>query len=149
MRKKSWTILHDNRSQFTRMAAAIAWTRRVFSSQNHIYWENYASNSFQIEWDMIMVTVFLSILNQMEFYLVQNRKENYHQYHIPFYMKGNGILVFSVHQKGKGPSEEIVHQVYEKVTSIGRLNIYERTSTFWADDVKYMTFLTSEAILWR
>ena len=29
-----------------------------------------------IEWDMIVVTVFLSILNQMEFNLVQNWKEN-------------------------------------------------------------------------
>jgi len=52
---------------------------------------------FQIEWDMIMVRVFLSILNQMEFHLVQNRKENCHYDHIPFNVKGNGILVFSVH----------------------------------------------------
>ena len=41
-----------------------------------MHWENYISISFHIEWDMIVVTVFLSILNQMEFYLVQNRKEN-------------------------------------------------------------------------
>jgi len=40
--------------------------------------KNYISISFQIEWDMIMVTVFLSILNQIEFHLVQNRKENCH-----------------------------------------------------------------------
>ena len=45
---------------------------------------------------MIVVTVFLSILNQMEFNLVQNRKENCHHDHIPFNVKGNGILVFSV-----------------------------------------------------
>ena len=45
-----------------------------------IHWENSYSNSFQIEWDMIVVTVFLSILNQMEFPLVQNRKENCHHY---------------------------------------------------------------------
>ena len=38
----------------------------------------------------------LSILNQMEFYLVQNRKENCHYDHIPFNVKGNGNIVFSM-----------------------------------------------------
>ena len=33
--------------------------------------------------------------NQMEFHLVQNRKENCH---IPFNLKGNGNIVFSVYQ---------------------------------------------------
>ena len=42
-----------------------------------------------------MVTVFLSILNQMEFHLVKNRKENCHHNHIPFDLKGNGCIVFS------------------------------------------------------
>ena len=37
--------------------------------------KNYISISFQIEWDMIVVTVFLLILNQMEFHLVQNRRK--------------------------------------------------------------------------
>ena len=32
----------------------------------------------------------------MEFHLVQNRKENCHPDHIPFKLKGNWILVFSV-----------------------------------------------------
>ena len=59
-------------------------------------WENYISISFQLELDMIVVTVFLSILNQMELHLVQNRKENYHHDHIPFNVKGNGSVVFSV-----------------------------------------------------
>ena len=54
------------------------------------------SISFDIEWDMIVETVFLSILNQIEFHLDQNRKENCHHDHIPFNMKGNGNLVFSV-----------------------------------------------------
>ena len=36
-----------------------------------VHWENYISNSLQIEWDMIVVTVILSILNQIEFHLVQ------------------------------------------------------------------------------
>ena len=46
---------------------------------------------------MILVTVFLSILNEMEFHLVQNRKENCHHDHIPFNVKGNGNTVFSVY----------------------------------------------------
>ena len=59
--------------------------------------ENYISFSFHIEWDMIVVTVLLLILNQMEFHLVQNRKGNCHHDHISFNMKGNGNLVFSVY----------------------------------------------------
>ena len=35
------------------------------------YGENYIAFSFPIEWDMIVVTVFLPILSQMEFNLVQ------------------------------------------------------------------------------
>ena len=62
-----------------------------------VHWENYTSNSSHIEWDIIMMTVFLSILNQMEFYLVQNRKENCHYDHIPFHEKGNENIVFSVY----------------------------------------------------
>ena len=47
---------------------------------------------------MIVVTVFLSILSQMKFNLVQNRDENCHHDHIPFInVKGNGNLVFSVY----------------------------------------------------
>ena len=46
--------------------------RRTFDRRRFcIHWENYISISFHIEWDMIVVTVFLSILNQMEFHLVQ------------------------------------------------------------------------------
>ena len=43
-----------------------------------------------------MVTVFRSILNQMELHLVQNRKENSHHDYIPFSLKGNGNIVLSV-----------------------------------------------------
>ena len=60
------------------------------------FWENYIFLSFQIDWDIIMVTVFLSILNQMEFHLVENQKENCHHDHIPFNGKGNVNIVFSV-----------------------------------------------------
>ena len=51
---------------------------------------------FSFPWDMIVVTVFLSILNQMEFHLVQKRKENCHRDHIPFNVIGKGNIVFSV-----------------------------------------------------
>ena len=45
---------------------------------------------------MIVETVFFTILNQMEFHLVQNRKEKRHHGHIPFNVKGNRNIVFSV-----------------------------------------------------
>jgi len=43
-----------------------------------------------------VVTVLLSILNQTEFHLVQNRKVNCHDEYILFNVKGNGNIVFSV-----------------------------------------------------
>ena len=46
---------------------------------------------------MIVVTVFLPIMNQMEFHLVQNRKENCHHNHIPFNVKGNRNIVLSMY----------------------------------------------------
>ena len=53
-----------------------------------LHWETYTSNSFHIEWDMIVVTV-----NQMEFHFVQNQKENCHHDHIPFNVKANANSV--------------------------------------------------------
>ena len=54
-----------------------------------------------IESDMIVVTVFHSILNQMEIHLVQNRKESCHHDHIPFEVKGKENIDFSVcHGRG-------------------------------------------------
>ena len=47
---------------------------------------------------MIVLTVFLSILNQMYFHLVENQKENCHRGHIPFNVKINGNIVLSVYQ---------------------------------------------------
>ena len=54
-----------------------------------------------IEWDMIVVTIFLSILNQMDFEfepigfpLGSNRKENCRHDHIPFKVKGDGNIIF-------------------------------------------------------
>ena len=49
-----------------------------------IHWENYTSISLHIEWDMIVVTVFLSILIRIKFHLVKNLKENCHHDHIPY-----------------------------------------------------------------
>ena len=66
-------------------------------TETRLHWENYISSSFQIEWDIIVGAVFLSNLNQMEIHLVQNRKENCHHNHIPFNLKGNGNIVFSVY----------------------------------------------------
>ena len=72
----------------------VATTRKDLTLAN-VHWENYISISFHLEWDMIVVTIFFSILNQMQFHLVQNRKENCHHDHIPFNLKGNVIKVFS------------------------------------------------------
>ena len=44
-----------------------------------------------------MVTAFLSILNQMEFHLVQNRRENCRHDHIQLNLKGKEILLISMH----------------------------------------------------
>ena len=63
---------------------------------SYMHRENFISISLHIEWNMIVVTVFLSILNRMEIHLVQNRKENCHCDHIPFNVKGKGNIVLSV-----------------------------------------------------
>ena len=57
---------------------------------------------------MITVTVFLSILNQMEFHLVENRKENCHRDHIPFNVKGIGNIVFLVYDVD---SSEVINTI--------------------------------------
>ena len=64
-----------------------------------------------------MVTVFLSILNQMEFHLVQNRKENCHHDHIPFNVRGIGNIVFSVY----GEKIRVTTLFYFPVADIDRL----------------------------
>ena len=74
-----------------RFANKLRWK---YQSMHHS--ENCISFSFHIEWDMIVVTVFFSTLNQMDFHLVQNWKENCHHDHIPFNVKGNWNIVFSV-----------------------------------------------------
>ena len=51
-----------------------SWVRFVLEHlelRSYLGWENYISISFHIEWDMIVVTVFISILNQMEIHFVQ------------------------------------------------------------------------------
>ena len=54
-------------------------------------------------------TVFLSISNQMEFHLVQNRKKNCHHDHIPLNLKGNGIRVFQAGRQQHGPDASTHH----------------------------------------
>ena len=46
----------------------------------------------------------------MEFHLVQNRKENCHHDHIPFDLKENGNIVFSVIGKLQALSESCNHR---------------------------------------
>ena len=56
-----WTQIPNSRSRNS------CWhhsARRRYG--NALHWESYFSLSFQIEWDMILMTVFLSISNQME-----------------------------------------------------------------------------------
>ena len=74
-----------------------------------------------------MVTVFLSILNQMDFHLVQNQKESCHHDHIPFNVKGNGNRVFSVYGQGFVPQKgirdgwDIFYCSFERLMSLGMM----------------------------
>ena len=70
------------------------YNQRVYNVRQHmfshrkfrdIHWENYTFNFFHIEWDMIVVTVFLLILNQMEFYLVATSRKALFQFSFPVY----------------------------------------------------------------
>ena len=61
---------------------------------------------------MIAVTVFISILNQMEFHLVKDRMENCHHDHIPFNVKGIGDIVFSVYTTGMYKIGDTVQGVF-------------------------------------
>ena len=53
------------------------------------------------EWNMIVVTLFLFIMNSTEFHFAYNKMENCHYNHIPFIMKGivNIFLFFYVRRK--------------------------------------------------
>ena len=65
---KKTKIPHSERTKYSTKRPVLP------NAEEIMHWENYASNFFHIEWDMIIMTVFLSILNQMEFHLV-NVKE--------------------------------------------------------------------------
>ena len=56
---------------------------------------NHISNYFQIEWNMTVETIFLSILTQVEFHLVQNKNKNSHNNHVPFNLKKKQEIYFS------------------------------------------------------
>ena len=59
----------------------------IFPHPYFLHSEEYIFISFQIEWNIIVITVFFLILIQMEFHLVQMQKENYHYDHIPLHFK--------------------------------------------------------------
>ena len=63
---------------------------RQFHHELNVHWENYISISFRSEWDMIVVTDFEPNGNSIWF-------KNCHRDHIPFTVKGNGNIVFSVY----------------------------------------------------
>ena len=63
--------------------------RYFYSTSNIVHWENYISIPFHSEWDMIVVTVFEPNENSI---WSKNRQHDY----IPFTVKGNGNIVFSV-----------------------------------------------------
>ena len=54
------------------MINVLYWWVNIFHVLLH--WENYISISFHIEWYMIVVTVFLSTLNQMELHFCSKSK---------------------------------------------------------------------------
>ena len=56
-----------------------------------------------------MVIVFLSILNQIEFHLVHNRKENCHHDHIPFNLKEIGSIGFSEYVRSLRADPYVFH----------------------------------------
>ena len=51
----------------------------------------------------------------MKFHLVQNRKGNCHHNHIPFNLKGNGILVFSVYNFKPNLPASKIGQTYGRI----------------------------------
>ena len=84
-------------------------TEKSFRNLINSNWNQIVFTTFRLIWcqnDVLLVpnqsengkynSVFLSILNQMELHLVQNRKENCHHDYTPFNMKGIGGIVFSV-----------------------------------------------------
>ena len=78
---------------------------------------------------MIVVTVFLAILNQMDFHLVQNRKENCHHDNIPFNLEGNGNQVFSVQTSFHNKERPITRLIYLCMLAVfASLNKRQRNS---------------------
>ena len=55
--------------------------------KNRVRTERCISENFQIQRNMIVVTGFLRILNELKFRLIHNQKENRHYDHIPFNLK--------------------------------------------------------------
>ena len=92
--KSSHKELTNHRvGQFAVQSNSTAEINSAFSVK--LIWENEYYIFFQIESDTIVVTVSLSILNQIEFHLVQNQNENCYHDRISFNLKGYVSIVFS------------------------------------------------------
>ena len=61
---------------------------------------------------MIVVTVFLSILNRIEIYSVQNQKENGHHDHIPLNLKVKGNIFCGVYMRTMMRSAILHSKIY-------------------------------------
>ena len=76
-------------------------------------------------------SVSFDFLNQMEFHLVQNRKQNCHHDHIPFNVKGNRNIVFSVWKRRPG-GIYVLGVIYVRQNQAGRTGPKEtQRILFW------------------
>ena len=76
--------------QLSKLTWILTLLTKYVRDDDWLHWENYISISFHSEWDMIVVTVFEPNKNNIWF-------KNCHRDHIPFTVKGNGNIVFSVY----------------------------------------------------
>ena len=88
------------------------------------------SISFHSEWDMIVVTVFFSILNQMEFYLVQNQWKTVITIRIHSILKEMEIY-FSLVQKEEAVDFQILFMIIESacLEALGEIVLVRRSQT--------------------
>ena len=61
--------------------------------------------------------------DQIEFHLVQNRKENCPYDHFPFNVKGSGNIVFSLCVKIRKAEERVVQALEEEETTLIKMAI--------------------------
>ena len=90
----SSTPYHDRRKPPPRVCTVhtywnCLYTLCITNSPGACTWEKSISDSFEIERNMIVVTVFFLTMIQMEIRSVHNKKENCPYDHVPFNSKGN------------------------------------------------------------